>query len=521
MKKKIQIIHTDFIQKNEKHYNNIILTGHVHLKYSKYHLFCDKAIFYKKKNKFSGYGNIQLLSNNNRIYSKKIEYSKNILKVSKNVVLFQDNIKLMANAISFNLRKKYFQADQNVILFFKKLKLSTNILKYDFQLKKVFYKKGGSISYRDFLLSSKEGSYFLKKEKIELNNEIKLVNKNYTIFSKKMECFFQLKKLNFYSPTIVIYNNQTNNFLSAKADPFLFGKKIFFTKKFRIHYNGKIIKGECLFLDYKKKYGFIKNVFFEDPKIGYLIGGYGDFDLNSGFFSLKENPTAIIKIYKDSIYIRSDTIEIAFLKKKSSIFIKAFPIKNIFFRNKVIQGKCSLLKYELSNNSNITHLTLNGNPIFWINNNQQITGDDIHLFTKDGIIDSLDMTNVFFIKKINSEKFHQIQGEKMTGFFRKENMEKILIKGNAKSIIFFDSTWINKSSCGMISLDFEKEKELIKVSYLKKVYSELFYFPFHILFYKENLFLPKFSWKEKEREEIKTEKNSLLKQIEKYKKKLN
>ncbi|WP_185870519.1 OstA-like protein [Blattabacterium cuenoti] len=531
-KKKIHLIHADFIQKNEKSHNDIFdLTGHVHLEHHGYHLFCDKAIYYKKNNQFYGYGNVQLVSNQNRIYSQKIEFSKNFLKVSKNVILFQDNIKkLTANAIIYSFIKKSFQATKNVILFINnKLKLSTHILEYDLKLKKIFYKKGGWIFYgNSTIIYSKEGSYFLTKKKAELKHEIKLVSNNYTVYSNTMKYFFQLDKLDFLSPTIVIHNNNqsSNSFLYLKEGSFLFRKKIFLSKKnFSIHYKGKIIKGGYLFFDHKKKYGFIKNVFFEDPKIGYLMGVYGIFDLNSGLFSLKKDSTAVKKISnQDSIIIHSDTIQISLLKKSTTL-IQAFPVKNIFFMNGVMQGKCDFLVYEQSNNnSSIIHssMLLNGNPIFWINNNQQFTGDSISISMKNNMIDSLSIKNVFFIKKINSEKFHQIKGENMTGFFNheKKNIEKILIKGNAKSIIFlYDTTQnlINKSSCGIILLELKKEgKEISKISCIDKAYSELFPFSSKNI-YKKNLFFPKFFWREREEKEIQSKKNSVLKQIEKYK----
>ncbi|WP_185856071.1 OstA-like protein [Blattabacterium cuenoti] len=525
IKKKVQLIHADFVQK--KNDNIIYLIGHIHFEHNGSHLFCDKAIYYKKNNQFHGYGNVQLVSSKNRIFSKEIEYSGRFgfFKVSGNVIFIQKNIKLTASRINYNLRKKYFQA-KNVILFFKKLKLSTNILEYDLQLKKVSYKKGGLISYGNFIkLYSREGSYFLKKGKAKFKDKIKFVNKNYTIFSNTIEYLFRLEKIDFFSPTIIVENNNTksNNFLYAKEGSFFLKKGIFlFRKYFSIHYNGKIVKGEYLFFDHKKKYGFIKNIFFEDPKKKYfLIGETSNFDLNSGVFFLKKNTIIIkgIKNYKNSIFIiHSDTIKILFKKESNLLIIKAFPVNRFFlngiFHHLQVEGKCHSLVYEQStnNNSYFSSILLDGNPIFWINNNLQLTGDSISIHRKKDSINSLDIKNVFLRKKIDSKKFHQIQGDKMTVFFSEKNIKKVLIQGNIKSIIFLDKNIIQKSDCGMILLDLEKGK----ISCTEKTYSEIFPFSKNITDIEKKLFLPKFFWIKKDPQKMK--KDFLLKQIEKYKK---
>ncbi|AGD97919.1 hypothetical protein BLBBOR_004 [Blattabacterium sp. (Blatta orientalis) str. Tarazona] len=523
-KKKIQIklIHADFIQKNENNDKNaFFLIGRVHFQHNGYDLFCDRAIYYKKSNLFSGYGNVQLKSDKNKIFSHEIEYhgNSNNLKVLGRVVLFQENIKLTANAINYNFRKKIFQAIKNVVLFFHELKLSTNILEYNLHLKKISYKKGGFVFYKDSALYSKEGDFFPVKKKAKLKFEVKLIlSKKYTVYSNAMEYLFQKNKINFPSPTIIMERNNTNNFIYTKEGSFLPKEEIFLSKKYcSIHYNGKIVAGDYFFFDQKKKYGFIKNVFLEDKEKSYVIGGDGYLDFVSGLISLKNHPVSVIKISADnSIFLYSDAIKIYF-KNDSAYLIQVFSVKG-FFLNENLQGRCEYLIYKKLDNS----IHFYGNPIFWINN-QQFSGDfiSIHL-KKDFLLDYLKIfKNAFYIKKINSNEFNQIQGEIMIGFFHPKNiLSKILIKGNVKSIIFpyfFQDKGnmkkiINKSSCGMIDVDLEKGKKIKKISCINNANSELFFL--HKTNYKEPLFLPNFSWIEKEKP--KNEKYLIHKKMEKY-----
>ncbi|AWU42888.1 hypothetical protein DM811_02985 [Blattabacterium punctulatus] len=521
LQKSIKLIHADFIQK-EDHDDTVFLIGHVHIKHKEYQLFCDKAI-YKKKNKFYGYGNVQLKSEKNKIFSQKIEFSENMnnLKASGKVILVQKNIKLTANIINYNFRKKFFQAIQNVVLLLDELKLYTNILEYDLNFNKIFYKRGSTLFYKDYNIYSKEGSYFPLKKKATLKYEVKLISKNYTVYSNSIEYLFSIDKIKFYSPTIVINNNKIENFFYAKSGYFFIKKNIFLSKEYcSLHYNDKIIKGKYWFFDYNKKSGFIKNIFFEDKKKGYFfIGDNGNFDLYSGLIFLKKNIVFIkIKPKEDSFFIYSDKIKIN-LKNESILSIQFFPVIG-FFLNEELQIKSYSLIYEPSNKS----IQFNGNPIFWIKN-QQITGDSIFIhFKNDFFLDYLKiMKNAFYIKKINSKEFNQIKGEIMIGLFDKKNvLKKILIKGNAKSIIFHYNNSslynkkkiINKSSCGIIYANLEKGKKIKKIFFLEKSNSELFLLSNSI--FEKNLFLPQFSWKEKEKS--KNKKYLIYEKIKKYRK---
>ncbi|AWU43983.1 hypothetical protein DM815_03100 [Blattabacterium sp. (Cryptocercus kyebangensis)] len=520
-KKSIKLIHADFIQKKD-HNDIVFLTGHVHFKHNEYHLFCDQAI-YKKNNQFYGYGNVQLKSEKNKIFSQKIEYSENMnnLKASGKVILVQGNIKLTANTINYNFRKKFLQAIKNVILFLDEFKLYTNILEYDLNLKKIFYKKGSFLFYKDYNIYSKEGFFFPLKKKAKLKYEVKLISKNYTVYSNSIEYLFSIDKLTLYSPTIIVKNNnKLDNFFYAKSGTFFLKKNIFLSKEYcSLHYNDKIIKGKYWFFDHNKKYGFIKNVLFEDKKKGYFfIGDNGNFDLDSGLISLKRN-TASIKIdpKEDSFFIYSDKIIIN-LKKDSIFSIQFFPVIG-FFLNEELQIKSDSLRYEPSNNS----IKFNGNPIFWIKK-QQITGDSISIHLKNGFfLDYLKIIkNAFYIKKINLEEFNQIKGEIMIGFFDKKNvLEKILVQGDAESLVFLYNNplyngkkIINKSSCKIIYADLEKGKKIKKISCLEKANSKLIILSNNRS--KKNLFFSKFSWREDEKS--KNKKYLIYEKMKKYRK---
>ncbi|WP_185873860.1 OstA-like protein [Blattabacterium cuenoti] len=516
-KKIIKLIHADIIQKKEQGNNNLLfLIGNVHLIYNNgYHLFCDKVIYDKINNQFYGYGNVLFTINQNKIFSQKIEYNPNIesIQFSEKVTLFNNNLKLKAHIINFNLKKQLFQAIKNVVIFFKKMKLSlyTSILEYDFKLKKFFFKKKNLIQYKNLTIYSQEGSFFPKKKKVILKYKIKLINNNYIVYTNHIEYLLSLEKINFYSPTVIINNQQLNNFFYFKIGSFFLKKNIFIsTKNCSIHYDGIVLKGESFFFNNKKKLFILKKIFLEYLPNGYLIGDYGILDLHNGLINLKKN--IMIKNKKNSFFIHSDNLQIYF-KNYDPFLIKIFPIKSFFFQ-KNVQIKSDFLIYNKYNNS----ISFFGNPIFWINN-QQLTGEKINInINKNFNFNSLKIIKkAFYIQKINSKEFNQIQGDSMLACFDKKNIFfKIFFIGNVQSIIFpyyKQKKLINKSFCEKISIDIKENFQINNV-FLEKVKSELFIQKTNII--DNNIFfLPNFLWKEKNKHE--NQKYILYQKIKKFK----
>ncbi|WP_238785058.1 OstA-like protein [Blattabacterium cuenoti] len=520
VQKTIQIIHADFIQ-NDDHNKTFVLTGNVHLKYDKYHLFCDKIIYYKKYNKFHGCGNIRLEFKKNKIISQNIVGNFFDFKLSGKVILYQDKIKLTSDIINFNFKKKLFQAINNVVLFLDKIKLTTGVLEYNFTGDRIFYKKNGIIHYGDYTVSSKEGFLYIKNKKIELKRNIKLISQNYIVYANTLEYLFKQNQVNFHNTVIVVQKKNFDNFIYAQKALFSFQKKIFLFKNYvSIHYDNIIVRGKYLFFDQKKKCGFIQKILLKDStKKYFLISEYGKFDFDSGSLILNKNPKVIKMLKNDSVVIYSNIFKIN-VKKNFSYLIQAFSV-NIFFLNQLIQGKCDLFNYASSNN----YTQFDGNPIFWFYN-QKITGKTIHVHFQnenDGFLKYIKIIkNAFYTEKINSEEFNQVEGNTMTGFFDKKNyLEKVIIQGNVNALFFFypdkERKIIHRSFCEILSIYLDQSKKIIKISCKNEAYSK--FIPIDKNTPKEDFYLPQFSWKD-QNIPIKNKKIFIHQEIDQYKKEI-
>lgn len=374
--KNIELIHVDSLQKNEKF---IFLVGNIHLKYNKYHLFCDKAIYYKRTNKFYGYGKVKLISKKSKILSKNIEYisgSSSVLRFSGGSKLYKKNTKLFADSINYFLKNKLFQAVNHVIFHHNNIKLKTNTLEYDLKSKKLFYKKGAFINYDNKInIYSKKGVFDENKKKAKLKDGVKIFCKNYTIYSDAMEYLFQKKIINFYTPSIIKQVNNkkkldsNKNFLFSKRMSFFIQKNIFLLKKnFKIYYNRKVFTGNFLLFDQKKRqilFNHLSLIKEDNKKDNFSLSfkkGFGIFDLYKKYFLLRKGPNINITYKRNSIFIHANIIKI-FVKKYFSYLIHASSVENFTF-NKYFKIKCKLLIFDSSKK----RIKFFGDPVIFVNN---------------------------------------------------------------------------------------------------------------------------------------------------------
>ena len=67
----------------------------------------------------------------------------------------------------------------------------------------------------------------------------------------------------------------------------------------------------------------------------------------------------------------------------------------------------------------------------------QLTADEIKMYTKDEVLDKVDLNHrSFIIAEQDSGKYNQIKGKMMTGYIKNNEIYKIDVNGNAQSIYY-------------------------------------------------------------------------------------
>ncbi|WP_081918295.1 OstA-like protein [Sphingobacterium sp. ML3W] len=145
---------------------------------------------------------------------------------------------------------------------------------------------------------------------------------------------------------------------------------------------------------------------------------------------------------------------------------------------------------------------LMGKPMIWAEKSQ-MTGDTIFLqFVNQKLDNTLILGNAFMVNStLDSSKYNQLKGRKITGFFNKNSLERMFVDGNAENIIYVVNEVTNvatelfhdKSSRIKIFMENNKLKEYISV---RKVDGKVY--PVAQLT-QEKEFLPGFIWKPEDR----------------------
>jgi len=143
-----------------------------------------------------------------------------------------------------------------------------------------------------------------------------------------------------------------------------------------------------------------------------------------------------------------------------------------------------------------------GKPMLW-SDGSQISSDTIYMQIKNGRMDNaLLKDNAFMVNVVlDSLKFNQLKGRKITAFFANNNIDRVFVDGNAENLIFTSNEKTKKITemfhdrSSRIKIWMEGKKIIDYVSE-RKVDQKLY--PFKMV-NQENEVLPGFIWKPEDR----------------------
>ncbi len=173
-----------------------------------------------------------------------------------------------------------------------------------------------------------------------------------------------------------------------------------------------------------------------------------------------------------------------------------YAYNNVRFYRKDFQGKCDSLVYKISDST----IRMYKSPTLWSKVNQ-LTADSIFVVTVNNRIDSLIMFNTaFIISQDSTETYNQIKGKNMVGYFRNNEIYKILVDGNAQTVYYIREEdgyliGINVAESSTMEIRF-KSSEIQNLSYQTQASENMY--PEKDL-PPEQRQLKGFSWQHKER----------------------
>ena len=193
---------------------------------------------------------------------------------------------------------------------------------------------------------------------------------------------------------------------------------------------------------------------------------------------------------KDTLYIWADTFYVwSNVAGPERVMRSWF---NCRFYKSDMQGRCDSIVYKTEDSTMVLHHT----PVLW-NGESQLTAREVRIITgKKNIKNFTLVDDAFVIQKKDSAKYNQIKGRSIEGFFVKDKLNRITVKGNAQAIYFIEQNkkiiGMNKTECSEMVLT-SSEKGMNKITFVKKPVSTIF--PVKDI-KEEDLFLKGFKWNE-------------------------
>lgn len=483
---KVNLIHSDaFGKRADKYGGSPFFSGNVRFEHKGSVLTADEVILYQEQNFIKAIGNVKLANaDGSVITAEEMEYDGNSQKGI---------------------------ARKNVVLTDPKQTIKTETLYYDRVSNLAYFNSGGTISDGQNVMYTNSATYNVSSKMIDFSGNVKIDNAQYTVEGNNIKQNQNTNTAEFFGATTIRNKQNPANYVYTENGSYnMNSKEVYLNKNSRIHYNGKILRGDKMY--YNQITGFGKangNVTLNDPaERRYIKGGYGEIFEKKDSAMMTDKPYAVKILEKDSAYFGAEKI-LAFQKTDAAMrkksFLRAYA-KARFYKSNA-QARADSLTFDETDGI----LRLRNKPILWTGE-RQITGDKIDAFfdVQNEFIDSLNVTgNAFAIAKVdslnNKDEFHQVKGRKISAYYRNNELKLIKVIGNAQAITYADSEdektkgaeriGVLLSTCGTIEAEFEERAAQI-ISCNFGADGDLY--PMNKI-PREKRFFPDFNWNTKDR----------------------
>lgn len=424
---RIFLVHADNLRYNEFEQPNAQrLSGKVHFRQGNMNMYADSAVYFQAANSFEAFGHVRILQG--------------------------DTMSLVGEHLYYDGEAMLAQMRLNVTLRHRKQILMTDSLNFDRLYDVGYFFNGGRLVDGQNDLTSDWGEYYLGEQKASFNFNVKLKNPKFTLTTDTLHYNVRTKwaevqgPSNIYHGKDVVYTER--GYYNSEKEIYRLSNR---SKRAELYHNaitrnGRItdyesrLLGDSLVYGKNDKMKVFGHVFYEDKKNrGQLMGDYGEYHEVLGIAMATGH--ALAKEYsqgKDTLFVHADTLRLYSYDVETDR-PKTKDTKNVYrvlhgyfhvrsFRNDV-QAVCDSLVF----NSQKKLLTLYRDPIVW-NDNRQVLGEEINVFTNDSTIDSIHVDRqALLVEQLHTDSaivYNQIAGQQMRSYFINGQMDHNEVQGN-------------------------------------------------------------------------------------------
>ncbi len=496
-----------------------MLAGNVFLEQGTTKFYCDSAVINPKSGVVEAFGNVHI-NDADSIHT----YSQYLIYYS-------------------NQKKAYLK--KNVRLTDGKGVLTTNDLEYDTNLKIGTYTNGGKVVSDNTVLTSKEAIYYGDMKDVYFKKDVKMKDPEYDLETDSLLFNTESRIATFITKTKILSDSGRRDITTSEGYYDLKNKTARFGRRPVIKDGATFITGDDVGFDDSTGNSYARgNAVFRDTAQGISILA-NDLKANKKTNTMlaTQRPLMIIKQKEDSVFVSADTLFSGRLTDKADYqktFIRQVRLvsdslnqdstallsdsawqltvldpsdttnRNRYFQawhrvrifSDSLQAVCDSLFYSgVDSIFRMFH-----DPVAWANGTQ-VTGDTIHLYTKNKEPERLHVfDNGLVVNRTPDDFYNQIKGNTINGYFKEGVIDYMRAKGSAESIYYAqdqDSAYsgVNRSTADIIDFYFAN-KELNRVVFRSSVEGTMY--PFRQVNH-EDMRLRGFQWLEKRRPKTKFE----------------
>ena len=417
------------------------LLGEVIFKQQDVLLYCDSAYQYLERNEIEAFSNVRIVQSDTLTITGDHGFydgNKRLARMTGQVVTMRD----------------------------PRMTLTTTALDYDLTRRTAFYTVGGHIVDPKNTLDSQQGFYDTNSKVFVFKRDVHLVS----LDEQGQPTDLRNDTLTFNTSTKIAYFDGPTRIKSTQGD--LYAEKgtyntvtrvSNFARNAKIDTPGYLLGGDVLVYDQVKLYGVATGHVSLISKKDNLVlrGDQGRYWRALGRTKLFGSRPVVRNISgKDTLYLAADTllsVESRLGRASQRPILYAWPKVQIF-RGKM-QGRCDSLTYDRQDSV----IYLNRDPVIWQARNQ-LTADSMNLRFKHGQLDRASLfANAFAIQEDTVQDYNQVKGRNMVAYFRRSQMARIDVLGNAESLYFTlegdtAMSGMNKSFSASMTLRFADNK---------------------------------------------------------------
>lgn len=379
------------------------LIGNVRFTHEGAIMYCDSAYFYGATNSLDAFNRVHInQADTVDLYGDFLHYDGNtrIAEIRRNVRLVGSNTTLTTEALDFDLGKNAG-----------------------------YYTNHADIVSGDNKLNSIQGYYYANQEMYYFRDSVVLRNPDYTIYSDTLQYHTPTKIAYFFGPTEIIGDSSyiycEDGWYNTETD------KSMLRENALVRNNKQTIKGDTLYYEKVTGYGEgYSNIEIFDEEQNIILRGNRAFINQNEDRALLTDSALFIYITKDdSLYVHADTLR---SRPDSAGTRELMAYYGVRIFKSDLQGLCDSLFYSTADSV----LKLFHKPVLWSETNQ-LSSEYIEIWTKNKEVDQLHMKQLaFIINQEDSARFNQIKGRSMTGYFRNNELYKIITKGNGQTVYY-------------------------------------------------------------------------------------